>query len=60
MLVYMFDRLGRCDDETPFVVEWFAKQGIEVWSTQEGDQRFEKQTGKLLNYIQYWKATEKA
>lgn len=56
----MFDRLGRCDDETPFVVEWFAKQGIEVWSTQEGDQRFEKQTGKLLNYIQYWKATEKA
>ena len=33
LLVYMFDRLGRRDDETPFVVEWFAKQGIEVWST---------------------------
>ena len=24
LLVFMFDRLGRKDDETPFVVEWFA------------------------------------
>lgn len=30
LLVYMFDRLGRRDDETPFVVEWFANQGIEI------------------------------
>ena len=36
LLVYMFDRLGRKDDETPFVVEWFARQGIEVWSVMEG------------------------
>jgi len=41
LLVFMFDRLGRKEDETPFVVEWFVKQGIEVWSTQEGEQRFE-------------------
>lgn len=54
LLVYMFDRLGRRDDETPFVVEWFAKQGIEVWSTQEGQQQFENHTDKLLNYIRYW------
>ena len=27
LLVFMFDRLGRRDDETPFVVEWFVKQG---------------------------------
>ena len=44
LLVFMFDRLGRRDDETPFVVEWFVKQGIEVWSTQEGQQRFETQS----------------
>lgn len=25
LLVFMFDRLGRKDDETPFVVEWFVK-----------------------------------
>ena len=28
LLVFMFDRLGRRDDETPFIVEWFTKQGI--------------------------------
>ena len=39
LLVYMFDRLGRRDDETPFVVEWFVKNGIEVWSAVEGEQR---------------------
>ena len=34
LLVFMLDRLGRRDDETPFIVEWFVNQGIEVWSTQ--------------------------
>lgn len=33
LLVFMFDRLGRRQNETPFVVEWFNQQGIEVWST---------------------------
>ena len=27
LLVFMFDRVGRRDDETPFVVEWFVNQG---------------------------------
>ena len=36
LLVFMFDRIGRIHDETPFVVEWFCKHGIQVWSTQEG------------------------
>lgn len=56
LLVYMFDRLGRIDSETPFVVEWFVNQGIEVWSTQEGQQKFEDQTDKLMNYIRFWQA----
>ena len=30
LLVFMFDRIGRIDDETPFVVEWFVKHGIKV------------------------------
>ena len=25
LLVFMFDRLGRRDDETPFVLRWFKK-----------------------------------
>lgn len=57
LLVYMFDRLGRRDDETPFVVEWFVKNGIEVWSAVEGEQRFDNHVDKLLNYIRYWQAS---
>ena len=53
----MFDRLGRRDDETPFVVEWFVKNGIEVWSATEGQQRFDTHVDKLLNYIRYWQAS---
>lgn len=56
LLVFMFDRLGRIADETPFLVEWFVKNGIRVWSTQEGEQRFESHTDKLTNYIRYWQA----
>ena len=52
----MFDRIGRIDDETPFIVEWFTKQGVEVWSSQEGEQRFENHVDKLMNYIRFWQA----
>ncbi len=57
LLVFMFDRLGRRDDETPFVVEWFVEHGIEVWSTQEGQQKFESRADKLINYIRYWQSS---
>ena len=46
LLVFMFDRIGRIADETPFVVEWFVRNGIRVWSTQEGEQRFDNHTDK--------------
>ena len=36
LLVFMFDRIGRIDDETPFIVEWLVNQGIRVWIVQEG------------------------
>ena len=29
---------------------------IRVWSTQEGEQRFDNHTDKLLNYIRFWQA----
>ncbi len=57
LLVFMFDRLGRRDDETPFVVEWFVRNGIEVWSATEGQQRFDNHVDKLMNYIRYWQAS---
>ena len=57
LLVFMFDRLGRKDDETPFVVEWFDRNGVEVWSVMEGQQRFDSHVDKLMNYIRYWQAS---
>ena len=57
LLVFMFDRIGRREDETPFVVEWFVKNGIEVWSAHEGQQRFDNHVDKLMNYIRYWQAS---
>lgn len=58
LLVFMFDRIGRIDDETPFIVEWFVKTaGIEVWSVKEGEQRFETHVDKLTNYIRFWQAS---
>lgn len=56
LLAFMFDRIGRIDDETPFVVEWFIKHGIEVWSVNEGEQRMDNHVDKLMNYIRFWQA----
>ena len=52
----MFDRIGRIADETPFVVEWLVKHGVRVWSTEEGEQRFDNHTDKLTNYLRFWVA----
>ena len=41
LLVFMFDRLGRKEDETPFLVKWFIEHDIEVWSTREGQQKLD-------------------
>ena len=44
------------EDETPFLVEWFIDNGIEVWSTREGQQKIESRSDKLINYIRFWQA----
>lgn len=56
LLVFMFDRIGRIDNETPFVVEWFINHGIQVWSVNEGEQRMDSHVDKLMNYIRFWQA----
>lgn len=56
LLIFMFDRLGRIPDETPFVLKWFVQHGIEVWSTQEGQQVFENDIDDLNNYLRFWVA----
>ena len=57
LLVFMFDRLGRITQETPFLVEWFVNNGIEVWSVNEGQRRLESEADKLMNIIYYWQAS---
>ena len=54
LLVFMFDRLGRIENETPFVLQWFVEHGIEVWSANEGQQKIETHVDKLMNYIRFW------
>lgn len=56
LLVFMFDRIGRIDNETPFVVEWFIKHGIAIWSVNEGEQKMDSHVDKLMNYIRFWQA----
>lgn len=56
LLVFMFDRLGRIESETPFVLEWFVQHGIQMWSVREGEQRIESHCDKLVNYIRFWQA----
>ena len=57
LLVFMFDRVGRRDSETPFFIEELAMSGVEIWSVKEGQQKFESHVDKLLNYIRYWQAS---
>ena len=57
LLVFMFDRLGRIENETPFVLQWFAQHGVEVWSVNEGQQKFENHVDKLMNYIRFLQAS---
>ena len=56
LLVFKFDRLGRIESETPFILEWFVAHGIEMWSTKEGQQKIESRTDKLINYLRFWQA----
>lgn len=56
LLVYMSDRLGRREDETPFYVAQLNQIGIEVWSVNEGQLKTEDHIDKLINYIRFWKA----
>ncbi len=56
LLVYMFDRLGRREDDTPLILQTLVGHGVEVWSVTEGRQTFDGHIDKLMNYIRFWQA----
>lgn len=56
LLVYMSDRIGRKENESPLVVSTLNNLGIEVWTVKEGQLKTEEHIDKLLNYIRFWQA----
>ena len=56
LLLSMLDRLGRREDELPFIMSALHEAGIEVWSVHEGKWQTSNHTDKLLNYIRFWQA----
>lgn len=60
LLVFMYDRIGRQEEETPFAVQWFTQHGIQVWSVMEGENSFESHVDDLLTYIRNWKTSDES
>lgn len=57
LVVFMYDRLGRREDESPLVVQFLIEQGIEVWSVKEGQAKIEEHSDLLINYIRFWQSS---
>ncbi len=57
LLVFMFDRIGRRTDETPLIMQWFVKQGIEIWSTREGQRKYDTPEDELIGWLGTWLAS---
>lgn len=60
LLVFMFDRLGRKNDETPLILRYLDSLGIEVWSVNEGQQKFENDSDELINLLRFWGASNES
>lgn len=56
LLVFMFDRIGRREYETPLVMKTLDKLGIQLWSVKEGQQKFEDHSDDLINFIRFWQS----
>lgn len=56
LLVFMSDRIGRKEDESPAFVTTLNDLGIEVWSVKEGQLKTAEHVDKLMNYIRFWQA----
>lgn len=56
LVVYMSDRIGRKEDESPIFVTTLNNLGIEIWTVKEGQLKTTEHNDKLLNYIRFWQA----
>ncbi|RNB59348.1 hypothetical protein EDM57_04190 [Brevibacillus gelatini] len=57
LIVWKDDRLGRNKFEIPFMLEFLKKQGVEVWSVEDGIlNNNEKHEDSLLSFLRFWVA----
>lgn len=57
LIVYIFDRIIRREDEAPFVLSHLDKYNIECIEATTGERmRNADMTDKLMNYIRFWNA----
>lgn len=57
LLVFMFDRLGRREDEIPFMIKFLIENDVEVWSVNEGQRKIESHNDVLMNFISFWQSS---
>lgn len=60
LLVFMFDRLGRLESEIPLLMQDFYKLGVEIWSVIEGEQKFDNNLDRLVNYIRFYQSSQES
>jgi len=57
LVVWKDDRLGRNKFEIPFMLEFLRKNGIEVWSVEDGILNADdKHEDSLLSFLRFWVA----
>lgn len=57
LVVFMFDRLGRREDETPFIIQKLHDCGIKIFiAKSETEIEADTMENKLMNYFQSWVA----
>jgi len=56
LLVFMFDRIGRIKWDTPIVIRELHDNGVEVWSVNEGKQKYDDSADDLMAFVRSWQA----
>lgn len=56
LCIYMSDRLGRIEDESPLIISFLNAHKVHVYSCSEGWIDNTTHADKLMNYIRYWSA----
>src|SRR5699024_9861335 len=57
LLVFMFDRIGRRKYEIPIIMKSLDTLGIQLWSVEEVQQKFEDDSDDLINFIRFWQSS---